>query len=78
MNWFFVIGSGLKTDKWYHFGYTLSEPNKRLDFYIDGKWAGFKSIEQVQTQKIVFNQDPLYIGHSFTNGDFKGQMRYIH
>ncbi|RHZ58331.1 hypothetical protein Glove_374g60 [Diversispora epigaea] len=74
MNLCLTVGTGLETNKWYHIGYTLSEPNKRMDFYIDGSWAGSKSIEQVQTQIIMFNQDPLYIGYSFVNGDFKGKI----
>ncbi|CAG8691912.1 3566_t:CDS:2, partial [Scutellospora calospora] len=28
MNLFFTVGTGLKTNKWYHIGYTLSEPKK--------------------------------------------------
>ncbi|CAG8505947.1 4438_t:CDS:2 [Diversispora eburnea] len=68
-----AIGKGFVLNKWYHIGYTLSDLHKRLDFYIDGKWVGFKSIEQVQKEYIVFNKDPLRIGHSFY-AEFKGQM----
>ncbi|CAG8523450.1 2373_t:CDS:2 [Diversispora eburnea] len=72
-----AIGTGLVLNKWYHMGYTLSEPHKRLDFYLNGKWVGFKSIDNVQTQHTVFNEDPLSIGNSPTHPahvDFKGQM----
>ncbi|CAG8446115.1 8312_t:CDS:2, partial [Ambispora leptoticha] len=31
------VGSGLSLNRWYHLVYTLSEPEKQLDFYIDGK-----------------------------------------
>ncbi|CAG8647132.1 739_t:CDS:2, partial [Ambispora gerdemannii] len=70
-----AIGTGFVLNKWYHISYTLSEPHKRLDFYINGKWVGFKSIVQVQVQQIVFNKGPLKIGQSYY-ADFKGQMRY--
>ncbi|CAB4403903.1 unnamed protein product [Rhizophagus irregularis] len=61
------VGSGLLLNKWYHLAYTLSDPEKRSDFYIDGKWVGFQSIQP--TEQIVFNDAPLYIGNdTFYNG----------
>ncbi|RIA79884.1 concanavalin A-like lectin/glucanase domain-containing protein [Glomus cerebriforme] len=62
------IGDGLLLNKWYHLTYTLSDSEKRMDFYINGKWAGFYSIENVQMHKIIFNDGPLYIGRGFNNG----------
>ncbi|CAG8568238.1 5326_t:CDS:2 [Ambispora gerdemannii] len=70
-----AIGDGFILNKWYHISYTLSEPHKRADFYVDGKWVGFKSIEHVQTQYIVFNKEPLKIGQ---NATFTGRMRLRH
>nr|CAG8545475.1 10375_t:CDS:2 [Entrophospora candida] len=72
-----AIGPGIVLNKWYHLCYTLSEPLKRMDFYINGKWAGFKCIEQVLTQCIMFNRDQLRIGYSNetpSSVDFNGQM----
>ena len=60
------VGNGLSLNKWYHLGYTLSQKEKRLDFYIDGDWAGFQSIQKVQTEQIVFSKGPLYIGNDLT------------
>ncbi|CAG8669761.1 17075_t:CDS:2 [Acaulospora morrowiae] len=62
-----TIPIGLELNKWYHIGYTLSETLKRMDFYLNGKWVGFKSIEFVQTQYVMFNKDPLHIGCSTDN-----------
>ncbi|CAG8556941.1 18237_t:CDS:2 [Acaulospora morrowiae] len=31
------ISIELELNKWYHIGYTLSEPLKRMDFYLNGK-----------------------------------------
>ncbi|CAG8585764.1 2715_t:CDS:2 [Ambispora leptoticha] len=56
------LDGGLSLNQWYHLAYTLSEPQKRLDFYIDGKWAGFQSFQQVQTEQLLFNNGPLRIG----------------
>ncbi|CAG8611703.1 13743_t:CDS:2 [Acaulospora morrowiae] len=70
------ISNELELNKWYHIGYTLSEPLKRMDIYLNGKWVGFKCIEQVQTQCVIFNRDQLHIGCSTNNVDFSGKMRY--
>ncbi|CAG8552451.1 5778_t:CDS:2, partial [Diversispora eburnea] len=69
-----TIGKRFVLNKWYHIEYTLLDLHKRLDFYIDGKWFGFKSIEQVQKEYIVFNKDSLRIGLIFCDTEFKGQM----
>ncbi|CAG8670114.1 5219_t:CDS:2, partial [Acaulospora morrowiae] len=45
------ISVGLELNKWYYIGYTLSEPLKRMDIYLNRKWVGFKSIEQVLQEK---------------------------
>ncbi|CAG8482751.1 695_t:CDS:2, partial [Ambispora leptoticha] len=66
------VGNGLSLNKWYHLACTLSEPKKRLDFYIDGKWTGFQSVQQVQTQRIIFNNGPLYIGKDRNDNGFTG------
>ena len=72
----FAVGSGLLLNQWYHLAYTLSDPEKRLDFYINGKWAGFQSIPQVQTEQVVFNIGPLYIGNDTFFDGITGQIRY--
>ncbi|CAG8548972.1 9829_t:CDS:2 [Ambispora leptoticha] len=70
------IGNGLCLNRWYHLIYILSEPEKRLDFYIDGKWAGFKSFKRVQSEHIMFNYGPLYIGYDSCHaGGFIGLIR---
>jgi hypothetical protein len=66
-NWSWNLGiyetdDGLSLDKWYHIAYTLSDPEKRLDIYLDGEWVGYYCIEKVKTQKVVFNDGPLHIG----------------
>ncbi|CAG8592370.1 5695_t:CDS:2 [Gigaspora margarita] len=53
---------GLLLQKWYHIAYTLSEPKKRLDVYINSEWAGFFSIQDVRRQNVIFNDGPIYIG----------------
>ncbi|CAI2170517.1 15504_t:CDS:2 [Funneliformis geosporum] len=67
---------GLLLDKWYHLTYTLSDSEKRLDLYIDSEWVGFYSIQDVKTQKVVFNDGPLYIGRAFANG-FNGVISNV-
>ncbi|GES86027.1 glycosyltransferase family 39 protein [Rhizophagus clarus] len=63
----YSVGNGLLLNRWYHLAYTLSDTEKRLDFYIDGKWTGFQSIQP--TEQIIFNVAPLYIGNdTFYNG----------
>ncbi|RHZ43519.1 hypothetical protein Glove_1033g15 [Diversispora epigaea] len=57
------FGNGFVLNKWYHICYALSKTHKRMDFYV----------EQVQKEYIVFNDDPLRIGHAF-DSEFKGKM----
>jgi hypothetical protein len=68
-----VVGSGLLLNRWYHLAFTLSDFEKRLDFYIDGEWAGFQSIQS--TQQIIFNIGPLYIGNDTFYRGVTGQIR---
>ncbi|CAI2178060.1 5272_t:CDS:2 [Funneliformis geosporum] len=70
------VGDGLLLDKWYHLAYTISDSEKRLDFYIDGEWVGFDCIPDVRTGKVVFNDGPLYIGRSFHKG-FDGDVSNV-
>ncbi|CAJ0908934.1 13873_t:CDS:2 [Entrophospora sp. SA101] len=77
-NWNCNVGieettADLSLNKWHHISYTLSDSEKRLDFYIDGSWVGFHSIEDVRTQKVLFNTGPLHIGSAFTPG-FTGEI----
>ncbi|CAJ0858499.1 14367_t:CDS:2, partial [Entrophospora sp. SA101] len=72
-NWDRNVGIGetatqLSLNKWHHISYTLSDSEKRLDLYIDCLWVGYYGIEDVQTQKVVFNTGPLHIGLAFTPG----------
>ncbi|CAI2170442.1 5135_t:CDS:2 [Funneliformis geosporum] len=69
----YELDDGLLLDRWYHLAYTLSDSEKRLDVYIDGEWVGFYCIQNVKTEKVVFNDGPLYIGRSFDNG-FNGEI----
>ncbi|CAI2184982.1 276_t:CDS:2 [Funneliformis geosporum] len=69
----YELGDGLLLNRWYHISYTLSDSEKRLDIYIDGEWVGFYGIQNVTTEKVVFNDGPLYIGRSFGNG-FNGDI----
>lgn len=71
-----AVGNGLSLNQWYHLAYTLSEPKKRLDFYIDGQWVGFQSIQQVQVETIIFNDKPLYIGNDTIYNAITGQIKY--
>ncbi|CAG8458605.1 15209_t:CDS:2 [Cetraspora pellucida] len=57
-------GYGLLLNQWYHIVYTLSDSEKRISFYIDGKWVGSFSLKNIQNQSIRFNDGPLYIGYS--------------
>ncbi|RIA81362.1 concanavalin A-like lectin/glucanase domain-containing protein, partial [Glomus cerebriforme] len=70
------LGDGLLLNKWYHLTYTLSDPEKRLDIYIDGEWTGFYCIQDVKTQKVAFNDGPLYIGRACHNG-FNGEISNV-
>ena len=81
VNWNAGIDSangGLSLNQWYYLAYTLSDPEKRLDFYIDGQWVGFQSIQKVQAEYVIFNDGPLYIGKDFdsTSVGMTGQIRY--
>ncbi|KAF0424503.1 concanavalin A-like lectin/glucanase [Gigaspora margarita] len=65
---------GFLINRWYHIAYTLSDSDKRMNFYIDGKWIGSYSILMVQSQSVIFNDEPLYVGkHPLFDG-FKGQI----
>nr|CAG8625468.1 5764_t:CDS:2 [Entrophospora candida] len=55
----------LSLNKWHHISYTLSDSEKRLDLYIDCLWIGYYGIEDVQTQKVLFNTGPLHIGLAY-------------
>ena len=70
------VGGMLTLNQWYYLAYTLSEPEKRLDFYIDGQWVAFQSIEKVQTDHIIFNNGPLHIGNNNFEIGVTGQIRY--
>ncbi|CAG8707889.1 5951_t:CDS:2, partial [Funneliformis caledonium] len=52
------LGDELLLDRWYHVAYTLSDPEKRADLYIDGEWVGSYSIHNIKKQKVVFNDGP--------------------
>ncbi|CAG8840318.1 15798_t:CDS:2, partial [Gigaspora margarita] len=65
---------GFLLNRWYHIAYTLSNPDKRMNFYIDGEWVGSLSITQIQGQSIIFNDGPLYIGNPFFLNGFAGQI----
>ncbi|GBB87310.1 hypothetical protein RclHR1_13740005 [Rhizophagus clarus] len=85
-NWDSNVGihepdDALSLNKWYHIAYTLSDPGKRLDIYVDGEWVGFYGIHKVKKQKVVFNDAPFYIGksvgpHRGFNGDISN-VRYF-
>ncbi|GBC05211.1 hypothetical protein RclHR1_00610023 [Rhizophagus clarus] len=62
------FNDGLLLNEWYHIAYTLSDPEKRLDIYLDGEWIGYYSIQQVKPQKVVFNDAPLHIGRNSHHG----------
>ncbi|CAG8525056.1 28385_t:CDS:2 [Dentiscutata erythropus] len=74
-NGFTANDYGFQLNQWYHIAYTLSEPKKRMNFYIDGKWIGSYTITNVQSQSIIFNDGPLYIGKHLTWSGFTGQIR---
>ncbi|RUP43206.1 hypothetical protein BC936DRAFT_137480, partial [Jimgerdemannia flammicorona] len=56
------VGGPLVIGRTYHFTYTLSAFERRLDVYIDGVLAGFKHLEDVVADQLVFNKEPLFIG----------------
>jgi hypothetical protein len=68
------VSDGLSLNKWYYLAYTLSEPERRLDFYIDGQLIGFQSIQNDQTENVLFNIGPLYIGNDTIWNGFTGQI----
>ncbi|KAF0557272.1 concanavalin A-like lectin/glucanase [Gigaspora margarita] len=57
-------GYGFLLNRWYHVAYTLTNLDKRMNFYMDGEWVGSYSIEYVR-QSFIFNDGPLYIGRNF-------------
>ncbi|CAG8592450.1 7821_t:CDS:2 [Ambispora leptoticha] len=63
-----AVGGGLSLNRWYHLVYTLSEPEKKLNFYIDGKWVEFHSFQQ----DIKYNNGPLCIGNDRFHNGFTG------
>ncbi|CAB4484516.1 unnamed protein product [Rhizophagus irregularis] len=71
------LDDGLALNKWYHIAYTLSDPEKRLDIYLDGEWAGFYCIEKVKTHKAVFNDGPLHIGRAIRHNGFNGEISNV-
>ena len=73
-----ITVDNLLLNQLYHITYTVSDPEKRMDLYIDGKWTAFASVSRVQSQSVIFNNAPLYIGYdTFYNG-ITGQIRYIY
>ncbi len=74
---FGIDGSfGLLLNRWYHLAYTLSDSEKRMDFYIDGEWVRISCITSVKTQHVIFNDAPLYIGNDTFDDGITGQIRY--
>ncbi|CAG8469997.1 7949_t:CDS:2 [Gigaspora rosea] len=53
---------GFLINRWYHIAHTVSDSDKRMNFYINGKWMGSYSIQNIQSQSVIFNDEPLYIG----------------
>ncbi|RIB12804.1 hypothetical protein C2G38_1785373 [Gigaspora rosea] len=72
------VGDELLLQKWYHIAYTLSDPKKRLDIYVDGEWVGHYSIQDVKKQRVIFNDGPLYIGQAFSRDGFNGEISNFH
>ncbi|CAG8499987.1 37147_t:CDS:2 [Gigaspora margarita] len=66
------VGNNIELNKWYHIAYTLSEPQKRMEFYVNGELVGYNDVKD-----IIFNEFPLKIGYSDKYSDFKGQMREL-
>ncbi|CAG8473770.1 concanavalin A-like lectin/glucanase domain-containing protein [Gigaspora rosea] len=65
---------GFLLNRWYHIAYTLSNLDKRMNLYIDGKWVGSFSMTNIQGQSFIFNDSPLYIGRNFDWNGFTGQI----
>ncbi|CAB4484495.1 unnamed protein product [Rhizophagus irregularis] len=81
-NWNSDVGvyepdDGLLLNRWYHIAYTLSDPEKRLDVYIDGEWIGFYGISKIKVQKVIFNDGPLYIGRAHSSLGFNGEISNV-
>uniref|UniRef100_U9TPV7 Uncharacterized protein n=2 Tax=Rhizophagus irregularis TaxID=588596 RepID=U9TPV7_RHIID len=53
-----TVGDGLLSNKWYHITYKLSDPEKRMDIFINGVWT----TENVQMHRVKFNDKQLDIG----------------
>ncbi|CAG8825450.1 26152_t:CDS:2, partial [Gigaspora rosea] len=72
-DWAYDISAGnnLELNIWYHIAYTLSEPQKRMQFYVNGELVAYTDVKN-----IIFNEFPLKIGHFDDNSDFQGQMRH--
>ncbi|CAG8803394.1 14705_t:CDS:2, partial [Dentiscutata erythropus] len=68
-NYYGQTGPNLELNRWYHIAYTLSEPQKCMELYVNGKSIGY-----IETKEIKFNEFPLKIGHSDWHADFQGQM----
>ncbi|PKK67152.1 hypothetical protein RhiirC2_867931 [Rhizophagus irregularis] len=71
------LGNGFLLNKWYHIAFTLSDPEKRLDIYVDGEWIGFYGIMSVKDQKVVFNDGPLLIGRAYNYHGFSGEISNV-
>ncbi|CAG8835176.1 8351_t:CDS:2, partial [Gigaspora margarita] len=71
------VGDELLLQKWYHIAYTLSDPEKRLDIYVNGEWVGYYSIQDVKKQRVIFNDGPLYIGQAFSRDGFNGEISNV-
>ncbi|KAF0557257.1 concanavalin A-like lectin/glucanase [Gigaspora margarita] len=61
-------------NRWYHIAYTLSNPDKRMNYYIDGEWVGSFSMTNIQVESFIFNDGPLYIGKHLDWKGFTGQI----
>ncbi|CAG8473751.1 687_t:CDS:2 [Gigaspora rosea] len=53
----YMDGYGLLLNQWYHVAYTLSNLDKRMNFYIDGEWVGSLSITYIQSYSMM-GEDP--------------------
>ncbi|RIB12803.1 concanavalin A-like lectin/glucanase domain-containing protein, partial [Gigaspora rosea] len=71
------VDDELLLQKWYHIAYTLSDPEKRLDLYVNGEWVGYYSIQDVKKQRVIFNDGPLYIGQAFSRDGFNGEISNV-
>ncbi|CAG8722924.1 19512_t:CDS:2, partial [Gigaspora margarita] len=69
LNYYISAGNSLELNKWYHIAYTLSEPQKRMELYVNGELIGYTDVKN-----IIFNEFPLKIWHSDKYPDFQGQM----